>query len=716
MLKGRGRCVDCIGMDPEAARAEAPEGADRHICCSMTNVIVSLVRGTHGDAGVAELLAEAASTRTPAYLEDLNNWVSLDEACALLGAGVHVTNDPSFARGTGEAMLRQHAGTQIATLLRSLGSVEAVLTAVTQTAPRFSTATDMEAVEVGPGRAIVRAVAREGFTRRRLHCDWTTGILASAPMLFGMPPAIVHESECQARGDAQCLYTINWDAELATSAADPQQRVTALEAQVLAVSARLNGVYAIAGDLISTEDVETALLRIVERAADAVRAPSHILAVRPLPGAELQVYSRGISDHDAQELARATLANEHSLGHSTLVVDVASSRRTYGQLIARYPGGIGFFPQEREAMSLYATHAAAVLDMALARQESAQRHEQVSSLLALSHALAEAGTSIEVAERLAAAIPAVVDCDRTGVWLWNAPERCLQVLATWGQTAESGTALEALRIAPDDTPNLKRMLGHPEPLVFERATHDRFVGELMRKLDVVGLTVVPIIARGAFLGILTVSVSERPERLRLGDDLLERLTGIAALAAPAIQNGQLVDQLHHKASHDGLTGLLNRAGFRHRINAALASADASRRVGLLFIDLNDFKRVNDLHGHEAGDQIIRQAGARLNTVCRGADEVARLGGDEFAVILADVDIDEQVRAARARVRSAFADPFIVDDESISVSASVGGGIWPDDGHTVRELIRRADAAMYEDKANGRDARDAAHRLARAQVG
>jgi diguanylate cyclase (GGDEF)-like protein len=700
-------------MDPAPARAETADDLDRHICCSMTNVIVSLVRDAGGEAGVSELLAQAASTRTPAYLEDLNNWVSLDEACALLDAGARVTDDPSFARGTGEAMLRQHAGTQVATLLRSLGSVEAVLTAVTQTAPRFSTATDMEAVEVGPGHGVVRAVAREGFTRRRVHCEWTTGILASAPMLFGLPPASVHESECQADGAEHCLYTVTWDAELAASAADPQQRVTALEAQILAVSGRLNGVYAIASDLISTEDVETALLRIVERAADAVRAPSHILAVRPLPGSELQVYSRGIGKREAQELARATLANEHSLSDSTLVVDVASSRRTYGQLIARYPGGIEFFPQEREAMGLYAKHAAAVLDMALARQESIQRHEQVSSLLALSHALAEAGTSIEVAERLSAAIPAVVDCDRTAVWLWSAPERRLQVIAAWARTPEAGMALDGVQIAPEDTPSLKRMLSHPEPLAFERGTDDHFVGELMKQLDVAALTVVPIITRGVFLGILTVSVSDRPERLRLGDDLLERLTGIAALAAPAIQNGQLVDQLHHKASHDGLTGLLNRVGFRHRIDAALASADTSRRVGLLFIDLNDFKRVNDLHGHEAGDEIIREAGARLNTICRGEDDVARLGGDEFAVILSDVDVDAQVRAAESRVRAAFGDAFVVGGEAISVTASVGGGIWPEDGRTVRELIRHADVAMYEDKATGRDSRQAAYRLARA---
>ena len=159
--------------------------------------------------------------------------------------------------------------------------MEAVLQAVAQTAAKLSTATEMEAIEVGPGRAVVRAAAREGFTRRPLHCDWTTGLLAGSPILFGLPLAQVEESECQARGGAQCLYTVTWDAEQAAAAADPQQRVTALEAQLLAVSERLHSVYAIASDLVSTEDVETVLRRIVERASDAVRAPSHILAVRP---------------------------------------------------------------------------------------------------------------------------------------------------------------------------------------------------------------------------------------------------------------------------------------------------------------------------------------------------------------------------------------------------------------------------------------------------
>jgi diguanylate cyclase (GGDEF)-like protein len=701
-------------MDPEARPAAASEDADRHIGCSMTCVLLKLVRAHGGEDAVSELLRQAASRHDATYLENLDNWISQDEANALQAAGVLVTGDPAFARRVGEEMVGQHAGKQVATLLRSLGSVEAVLAAVAQTTAKLSAATELEAAEVGPGRAVVRAAARPGFTRNALNCDWTTGLLASIPILFGLPPARIEESECQARGDAQCLYTVTWDAQEATTAADPQQRVTALEAQLLATSERLQGVYAIASDLVSTEDVETVLRRIVDRASDAVRAPSHVLAVRPDPDAELQVYGHGIGDRQAQALAQKTLTHEQSgetpaPASSTLVVDVVSSRRAYGQLIASYPHAVDFLPQEREMLSLYAKHAAAVLDMALALRESAQRHEQVSALLALSHALAKAGTSLEVAERLVAAVPDVVDCDRMTVWIWNGHEQCLRTLASWARVPERMSPLDEMSIAPENTPHLQSMLAEPRPHFFDAGSDDPFIVRLMSRLDVVAMTVVPIVVRDVFLGILAVSVTEGAERLRPDSDLLQRLTGVAALAAPAIQNGQLVDQLRHKASHDGLTGLLNRVGFRQRIDTALARVGPEEgRIGLLFVDLNEFKRVNDLHGHEAGDELIRQAGARLSSLCREDDDVARLGGDEFAIILADVHLEEQVRAAERRVRDAFTAPFDVGTLTVSVGASVGGGIWPDDGQTVSELVRHADAAMYEDKAHSRRSSRTAH--------
>jgi diguanylate cyclase (GGDEF)-like protein len=693
-------------MHVEAETATAPRDTDRQICCTLTNVALGLIRTAGGEAAVAALLEQAATTRQASYLEDIDNWISLDEACALLAAGVHQTGDPTFPRQVGEQTLQRHVGTQVATLLRSLGSPEAVLHAVAQTAPKFSTVTEMQAIESGPGHAVIRAVAREGVTRRALLCDWTAGMLANAPILFGLPLARVEETECQARGGTQCLYEISWDAELAAAAADPQQRVTALEAQLASVSERLRNAYATASDLISTEDLETVLHRIVERAANAVRAPSFVLAVRPQPDAELQVYSQGIEDREAQALAHATLEHAAPAGDSTLVVDVSSSRRRYGQLIARYPGTAEFFPQDKEMLGLYAKHAAAVLDMAMALQESAERHDQVSSLLSLSHgllslshALAQAGTSQEVAERLAAAVPKVVDCDRMAVWLWDEHEQHMTSLSVWGRKSEQAAYLLGLTISAEDTPYLATMAREPKPMFFDETRDDPFLCRLMSILDASMLAVIPIVVRDVFLGALSVSVTDRPERLRPDGELMERLTGVAALAAPAIQNGQLVDQLRHKASHDALTGLLNPAGFRQHIDSILNSASPkNQQVGLLFIDLNDFKAVNDLYGHEAGDELLKQAAGRLIAAGRGADEVARLGGDEFAIVLADVTRDEQVRAAEQRVRAAFIDPFLIGELPLSISASVGGVVWPADGRTVNELVKRADAAMYKDKA------------------
>ncbi len=253
------------------------------------------------------------------------------------------------------------------------------------------------------------------------------------------------------------------------------------------------------------------------------------------------------------------------------------------------------------------------------------------------------------------------------------------------------------------------MASEPQPVFFDESTEDPYLCRLMAALGASVLAVIPIAVRDVFLGVLSVSVTERPERLRAHDELLDRLTGVAALAAPAIQNGRLVDQLRHRANHDGLTGLLNRVGFRQHIDGVLNDTrPVEERVGLLFVDLNDFKTVNDVYGHEAGDELLSQAAVRLAAISRGSDEVARLGGDEFAIILADVHRDDQVRAAEQRVRTAFLEPFLLGEISVSMSASVGGGVWPEDGPTVKELVTYADAAMYRDKA---ELRRSAHMLA-----
>ena len=147
----------------------------------MTSVVLRQIRTRGGEAAVARVLERAGIEREPSYLENVENWVSLAEVTAILQAGVEETGDPLFARRVGESTQRQHAGTQVATLLRSLGSPEAVFQAIARSAPRLSAVTEMDALEVQPGRAVMTARARHGFTRGPLHCDWTTGLLRRHP-------------------------------------------------------------------------------------------------------------------------------------------------------------------------------------------------------------------------------------------------------------------------------------------------------------------------------------------------------------------------------------------------------------------------------------------------------------------------------------------------------------------------------------------------------
>jgi len=669
----------------------------RHLCCTMTAVIINLVRSDGGHAAVRKLLIEAGSQRSEDFLSNPENWISLDEAMELLAAGAKATSDPGFARRVGENVLLQHAGTQVATLLRSLGSPEAILKAVAASAAKFSTVTDMTCVEGGPGHAVVRAVAREGFTRRQRHCDWATGVISSVTTLFGEPRARVVETECQARGASQCLYEVFWDAEGAAAAADPEQRVTVLEAQLRAMSERLQSAYATAGDLISTDDLDAVLNRIVARAANAVRAPGFVLAVTPVHGTQLEVYWHGMEEFEAREVARRGLATQNASHGAMLTVNVSSSRRDYGVLIACYPTGMEFFPQEQEQLQLYAKHAAAVLDMTTTLRESARRHAQVSALLSLAQALAQAGTTAEVSDRLIDAVPDMVDCDRVAMALWDDDAGELTSVASHGYTHEQQQFMDGITVRPERAAYLAQLLKHAQPLFVDACTADPLLSRWIAELGECAFVVVPIVVREAFLGTLTVAVTERAERLRLTPELLERLTGIAALAAPAIQNGRLVDQLRHKASHDGLTGAVNRSGFGHRMQRLLTVTGDPHKVGLLFVDLDRFKLVNDAHGHDVGDQLLRVAALRLAGTVRDGDFIARMGGDEFTVILADVQSREQLARAEARVRAAFEKPFAFGGTSMSMAASVGCALWPDDAVDVEALLQTADAAMYRDK-------------------
>jgi len=161
-------------------------------------------------------------------------------------------------------------------------------------------------------------------------------------------------------------------------------------------------------------------------------------------------------------------------------------------------------------------------------------------------------------------------------------------------------------------------------------------------------------------------------------------------------------QLERLANEDSLTGLATRHAFLERMPAMLAQTQATHTgAALLFIDLDEFKHVNDTHGHATGDQLLRSAAARLLTLLRPSDQVARFGGDEFVVLLTPCDGERQAASVAARIVEAFGVPFLVGDELHAVGSSIGISLYPRDGMDAETLVRHSDIAMYVGKNEGK---------------
>ena len=160
-------------------------------------------------------------------------------------------------------------------------------------------------------------------------------------------------------------------------------------------------------------------------------------------------------------------------------------------------------------------------------------------------------------------------------------------------------------------------------------------------------------------------------------------------------------QLHHAAFHDALTGLPNRALFEDRVGHAVTRARrTSGMVAVLFVDLDDFKTVNDSLGHAAGDELLRQTAARLDASLRGSDTAARLGGDEFAILVEGLEDADSVTLVAERVHEALDSAFTIGEEEIFVRASIGIALRKGD-ELDEDLLRNADTAMYAAKAAGK---------------
>ncbi len=178
---------------------------------------------------------------------------------------------------------------------------------------------------------------------------------------------------------------------------------------------------------------------------------------------------------------------------------------------------------------------------------------------------------------------------------------------------------------------------------------------------------------------------------------------LATLYAIAIQHQRTEDKIRKLAYHDPLTGLPNRVLFNDRYTMALAGAKRyHKKIGLMVLDIDRFKNINDTLGHAAGDDVLRDFSSRLLSILRQTDTVMRSGGDEFVIMMTDVVEPESITNVAQKVLEATRKPFMFHDHEVRITASIGISGYPEDGEDIEMLLKCADIAMYRIKETGRD--------------
>jgi diguanylate cyclase (GGDEF)-like protein/PAS domain S-box-containing protein len=251
--------------------------------------------------------------------------------------------------------------------------------------------------------------------------------------------------------------------------------------------------------------------------------------------------------------------------------------------------------------------------------------------------------------------------------------------------------------------SVERILGYQEAELLDRPfgelVHPEDRTQILRKIDEAVNIVGPPIA--AECRLRRADDSYCPCEVTITNLLdLPAVQGLVLNTRDVSERKALEDKLTHQAFHDSLTNLPNRAAFRMHLDHAL-QGEADRRIAVLFLDLDDFKAVNDTLGHDTGDQLLTAVGARIASTLRPGDTVARLGGDEFAVLLRNME-DEQIAARVAeRIERQLAPLFAIGGKEISIRASIGIAGLVSGQEAADELIRNADVAMYIAKAKGK---------------
>ena len=668
------------------------EAEDRHFAGSLADMVMRHLERHCPPGSVEQVLVLAGENRSLEELCDAAGWSSYPEFRRLLEAAAVILGGIPQLDQIGAHLYTELTHHDYVEMLQSLGSPAAMYAEMGSLAAASMPVVEARYEATGSTGGVIHQRLVAGFEPFPAYCAYANGLMAAIPGLFGYPLAVVTEVACQCHGAAECVFDVTWDE---TDGA--KREIEYLRRRVEVLEGRLEGFQRTVADLVSADDLGDVLERIVVAAARTVHAPSYLLAVDPTMVTGGHVYSFGIGQAEAETIA-ATLDTERGAGiDGAVVVEIASTRAAYGHLVAIDPLGGALLPQTLVVLEGYARLAAAALDSATALEASRREAATARVLLDLSSSLAEVVSTEATAAKIARAASEIIDCDRVAVYLLDPASDRARLAAMIGYPAELHSYVQAIEIP--------HYAGTVIPYVYrdmEDLPNDPAIAEAMRHLGDVAAAAVPVTWGCETVGWVTVTVTERPDRLR-APDLAERLRGLAGQAATAIRNARLLDQIRHEAFHDALTGLPNRVLVHDRVGQMLVR---SRRQNLtcavLYVDLDGFKGINDTLGHDVGDQVLLTVAGRLEATLRGSDTIGRVGGDEFIVLADPASMDAGPELVAERILDVLRQPITIDGVATPLLLTTSIGIAIGDREGAGELLRDADVALYRAKSAGKN--------------
>jgi diguanylate cyclase (GGDEF)-like protein len=392
-----------------------------------------------------------------------------------------------------------------------------------------------------------------------------------------------------------------------------------------------------------------------------------------------------------------TIPGTADIDESMLVVPMRYDEEVVGVIVLSKLGLRQFGEDDLQMLTILADHAATALESAglLARSEGVT--VELQRLVEMSSALSRSLDPRQVANLIAEHIARAMNVDECAISYWDRPAG--RVL-TFGYYPPAKIATLEPFFEVSGFPETLRVLEKQVTTIVDAEDPDADPAEeaLLKQHGQRMVAMVPLVAKGQSIGLVEL-LSAKPFTLNESGLALART--MANEAAMALENARLYEEARNLADRDPLTGFYNHRYLHERLGEEVVRAQRSRRpVGVLMVDLDDFKLVNDTFGHQFGDRVLVWTAERIRGTLRASDVGARYGGDEFAIILPEAD-PLAAEAAAERILAAFQEPFQGEARGpVPIAVSIGIATHPVDGRTGTDLLAAADRRLYRVKEAG----------------